>query len=259
MITRTEALVLRTLDYRETSRIATLFTRAQGKIGVLAKGARQPKSRFGATLQPMACIQAVYYYRPTRNLQLLSESSHAERFPRIAADLERITIGLRIMELVNALLQDEEPNPSVFNLCVTCMRALDSSEAFFANVLPFFQLHLATLLGFAPAIDRETLAAVPDEGGRLLLDSGSILIGARPSGQTVRGSRAALRAFGICARAELDVVLRMQLIPEARRDLLHLTETYLQYHVEDAYPTRSQDVLAQLQRPNTLQNPNAPS
>ena len=45
-----EAIVLRNLRFGDTSRVATLFTRELGKIGVIAKGARLPSSPFGATV-----------------------------------------------------------------------------------------------------------------------------------------------------------------------------------------------------------------
>ncbi|MEL6615154.1 MAG: DNA repair protein RecO, partial [Bacteroidota bacterium] len=69
MIVRTDAVVLRTLDFRETSRIVTLLTRQHGITGVVANGARRTKSVFGSTLQPTAYLQVVYYYKPGRGLQ----------------------------------------------------------------------------------------------------------------------------------------------------------------------------------------------
>ena len=62
-VVHTEAIVLRTIDYSETSRIVTLFTRELGKTGIMAKGARAAKSRFGSTLQPMNRIAAVINIR----------------------------------------------------------------------------------------------------------------------------------------------------------------------------------------------------
>ncbi|MEL7362835.1 MAG: recombination protein O N-terminal domain-containing protein, partial [Bacteroidota bacterium] len=48
MIVRTDAVVLRTLDYGETSQIVALFAREHGLLSVIAKGSRRPKSRFGS-------------------------------------------------------------------------------------------------------------------------------------------------------------------------------------------------------------------
>lgn len=245
-IIRTQAIVLRGMDYSETSRIVTLFTRKQGKMSVMAKGARRTKSSFGSTLQPMAYTQVVYYYKPTRTLQMLSESSHVKAFHRLNRSLEKITIGLRVVELVDALMEEEDPQPRVFSLVLQTLDALDRAEARVENLWPFVQLRVARLLGVAPSIDRDNVEAVTDEGGILSLANGGVYPrSARPS-HARPASRSALRAFAILARADLDVVLRMDLDPQTRARVHRLVAEYMQFHFESAYPTRSRDVIAQL-------------
>ncbi len=246
MIIRTEAIVLRAMAYRETSQIVTLFTREKGKMAVLAKGARLMKSRFGSSLQPMSYTQVVFYYRPTRGLQTLSESSHVQPFHHISNDLEKISVGLRCVELVYALMQEEEQNPQVFNLLLETLGRLDEADAHAANLLPYFQIRLGTALGFAPHFDREVVETLSEQGGFLTLDAGTILpLQAVPEAAR-RASRTALRAFAIFARADLDTVMRMRLSPDDRRETTLLIEDYLRYHVEDAYPSRSDKVISQL-------------
>ena len=246
-IIRTEAVVLRSLDYGETSQIVTLLTRGRGKIGVMAKGARRTKSQFGSTLQPMAYTQVVFYYKPTRDLQILSESSHVDSFHRLRGDLESITIGLRIVEIVDALVEEESPQPNAFALTVRALRRLNQTEERAANLWPFVQLRLARLLGIAPAIERTNVEAVEEEGLLSRANGGVYPAEATPEAPR-RASRAALRAYAIFARADLDTVMRMELAPEVRREVEELVRDFLRYHVEEAYPERGQEVIAQLER-----------
>ncbi len=250
MIVRTEAVVLRGIKYGETSRIVTLFTREKGKLTVMAKGARLPKSKFGATLEPTAYTQVVFYYKSTRGLQTLSESAHVEPFLNLHRDLERLTLGLRIVELVDVLMQKEDAQPHVFNLVVQTLRRLNEAPQRAANVLPYFQLRLAAALGFAPQVEREAVERLPREGGRLLLDSGAPVPphsdDAPPAAAERRASRAALRAWAVFVRAALDDVMRMRLTPALRREVQALTDGYLRHHVQEAYPLRSSEVIARL-------------
>ena len=247
MIFRTEAVVLRTMEYGETSQIVTLFTREKGKITVIAKGARLLKSRFGATLQPMAYTQVVFYYKATRGLQTLTESSHVQPFHHISENLEKIAVGLRVVELVNALLQDEQEHLQVFNLLIQVLDRLDQADEHAVNLLPYFELRLSMVLGFAPHVDRESVETLPDDGGVLALDDGAVLtISDAANRPGRRASRTALRAYAVLARADLDTIMRMRLAPAVRREVYSLVEAYLQFHVEDAYPTRSDKVLARL-------------
>ena len=248
-IIRTEAVVLRTMPFRETSQIVTLFTREKGKITVLAKGARKLKSQFGATLQTMAHIQAIFYYKPTRSLQTLSETAHLTVLNRITSDLDKISAGMRMIEMVNALMQDEEQNPQVLNLLTESLIGLDEADVNMANLWPYFQLRLAGCLGFLPAIDRDDVHALPEKGGLLMLDTGGMDAGKNASSSTVAASRTTLRAFAILARAKQTDIMRLTLKPEIMHEVSELIERYLKYHIEEALPTRSDRVIGQLSDP----------
>ena len=261
-IIRTEAVVLRKIPFRETSQIVTLFTREMGKITVLAKGARKLKSQFGATLQPMSHIQAIFYYKATRDLQTLSETSHITVLNRITDDLDRITIGMRIIELIQSLLEPEERNPQIFDLLINTLRHLDNVETKETNIWLYFQLQLAGCLGFQPDINREEVEALSEAGGVLSLNSGAIHakntrsdgkgaeagFSAAGTSTALVASRTVLRAFAILARSELPVVTRLNLKPDVMLAVSNLVDRYLKFHFEDALPTRSNRVIGQLKR-----------
>ena len=251
MIVRTDAVVLRSFDYGETSRIVTLLTRQHGVIGVLAKGARRPSSRFGSTLQPTSYIQVVYYYRAGRGLQTLTETSHLARFPRLRADLERITLGLRALEVARLALDEGEAHPLVLEALARTLAFLDATDDRASNALPWFQLRLAHLLGFAPDVRREDVLALGDDGGRLVLDSGTVASAEPAPGLAVAAgvpaSRAALRAFAVLARTDLETAGRMRLDDEARHEVQALVDAFVRYHAESTFPERVRTVSDQVE------------
>ena len=254
MIVRTDAVVLHAFDYGETSRIVRLLTRQHGVIGAIARGARRPTSTFGSTLQPMSYVQAVYYHRPQRGLQTLKETAHVVRWRRLTTDLHRITLGLRVVEITRALLDEGEAHPLAVNLVTQTLDHLDEADDRAANALPWFQLRLAALLGFAPDIQREDVLALGDDGGRLLLQSGTVVAaggeanerGLASSGEGVRASRPALRAFAVFARTDLPTAGRMRLDDDVRREVEGLVDAYLRVHTEATYPERVREVSDQL-------------
>ncbi len=77
---KTQAVVLKTQRLGETSKILTLYSQKFGKIKVVAKGARGLKSRFYGTLEPLNHISIVYYFKETRELQLLSQADICVKF-----------------------------------------------------------------------------------------------------------------------------------------------------------------------------------
>ena len=246
-IIRSEAIVLRSIEYGETSQIVTLLTEEKGKLTVMAKGARRPDSAFGASLQPMAYTEVVFYYKPTRSMQMLSESTLMEPMHNIRRGLYKITVGLRIVELLRALLEDEDPQPAVFDLARQALRRLNAAVERPGHIWPFFQLRLAARLGFAPAVQREAVQQVTGAEGRVDLASGAVYsVGDTASAAQQRATRAALRAYAIFARADLDTAMRMQLHPALRREVERLVDAYMRYQFESAYPTTCSEVISQL-------------
>jgi DNA repair protein RecO (recombination protein O) len=251
-IIRTDAVVLRALDYGETSLIATLFTRERGKVGVMARGVRSPRSRFGSTLEPMAHVQAVIHVKPSRELQTLSEASHIRIRPRIGRSVDRLEPAMRSLELVDALMQSDQALPSVLDLLVSVLDVLDTSADTAAdgaaNAWPWFALHLASLLGLSPRVDRASLERIPDGGAWLMLETGTVSE-ERGTGEALRAGRAALRAFGISVRADLAAAMRMRMDAPVRHELDRLVDGYMRYHVEDAWPERAARVFGRMHEP----------
>lgn len=246
MIERTEAVILRSIDYGETSKIVTLYTRTAGKIGVMAKGARAKKSRFGGSLEPLSYVDAVYYFKSSRELQTLKECSYVRPFPAIFDDLEKLNVGMRIVEMTNMLMYREEENPAAFRLLRTILTFLNETERHPANLWPYFQLRMASLQGFTPDIDREAVKSVPKTGGVLDLENGAVRSSASARNETRRASRTALRAFAVFARADLATVMRMQVGTETYREVEDLIDAYLRTHVEHHRPSRSRHVFEQM-------------
>lgn len=245
-IIRTDAVVLRSMDYGETSRINTLFTLDWGKMAVIAKGARSSRSRFGSTLDPMAHIQAIIYVKPSRELQTITDASHVRAYPEIRENFDRIEIGLKALELCNALLPDGQENRELFSLLVEILSTLNEPNDRLRNLSPFFQLRLASILGFSPSFEKRDVEELTDAGGILEMQSGAIvpISGSNVGNRTA--SRSSLRAFAILARAPMHKVLQLALRPETESEVADLILSYMRYHFEDSYPNRTARVFAQL-------------
>ncbi|MCL5035016.1 MAG: DNA repair protein RecO [Bacteroidetes bacterium] len=150
-IEKTEAVVLRAVNYRDSSKIVTLYTRRYGKMSAIAKGARNPKSKFGSLLQPLNYLQIVFYRRESRQLQYISSSEFVRYFKSLTSDMDRLSVAMALVEIVNRVMHDEEENEKIFQLLVDSLAVLDMPETSPENVFIHFGLHMAIELGFAPA------------------------------------------------------------------------------------------------------------
>src|SRR5262249_56213194 len=83
-------LVIRTADWSETSRIATLWTRELGKVRVLAKGGRRLKSSFESALDLLTVCSIVLLRKSSGGLDLLTQAQVVRRFPQLRQDLQAL-------------------------------------------------------------------------------------------------------------------------------------------------------------------------
>ncbi len=149
-IEKTEAVVLRAVNYRDSSKIVTFYTKRYGKMSAIAKGARNPKSKYGSLFQPLNYLQIVFYRRENRDLQYVSSSDFVKYFKSLTTDVDRLSIAMSLIEVTDRVMHDEEENERVFDLLVDSLSALDSPEAFPRNTFAHFGLNLADGLGFTP-------------------------------------------------------------------------------------------------------------
>jgi DNA repair protein RecO (recombination protein O) len=149
---RTLALVLRTVEVFETSLVATLFTRELGKVSVLAKGARRPKSGFQGGLDLLGVSDIVLFPKASEALDLLVEAAPVERFASLRRDLAALYAGYYFAELLTGLTDLHDPHPKLFDAARITLRHLGDAELRTRRVLRF-ELACLRELGLMPALE----------------------------------------------------------------------------------------------------------
>jgi DNA repair protein RecO (recombination protein O) len=162
MLSTTEAIILKSVKYRDSSKLLTAYTEEFGRCSFVANGARKAKNKFGVALEPMSCSRLSFYKRAGKDLHTLSAAEISLPLRNIAESFERLTVGLAICEIVYATQTHEERNKAVFGIVRETLRALNAAESNERSVLYWFQVHYAERLGFrlAPGACAQTGVAV---------------------------------------------------------------------------------------------------
>ena len=124
-ILKTEAIVLSKMNYGDTSMISSLFTEEFGRISVIVKGARSPKSKYGRIVDLINHLSIVIYTKETRDLQFLSSADLIDHYPEIKNDLEKLKYSYSIAELLKNLLGEHETNKRIFKGVVKILNRLN--------------------------------------------------------------------------------------------------------------------------------------
>ena len=200
------AIVLRVIEFSETSLITTLFTDSFGKISGLAKGARRPKSPFEAALDVLAVCRIVFIHKSTDALDLLTEAKLERRFRSATRDLSRLYAGYYVAELLNDLTDANDPHPVLFQAANQTLFDLDNGEAVASTVLRF-ELSMLRELGFLPSLEHCVGCGEPVElSGRVSFGmiAGGVLCGQCRAGQRSVVSASATAVTTISRFAEKE-------------------------------------------------------
>jgi len=248
---RCEGVVLRTHDLAEADRLVIMYTPDRGKHRAVAKGARRPRSRLAAGIQPFT--RAVYLCWQGRNLDGISQVEVVESFAPLRAHLERLAAASYACELMDAVTQENDPQPRLYALLVFTLRALAEAEpevhaespaallGGLERLLLSFQWKLLALTGFRPTFDRCIACGEPvaDSAGEVAvsLAEGGVVCDrhARGAGMVRVLPAEVTGAVTGLLRAPLKAALGLRLSPGAAAALSALTRDYLAYHLE-RYP-----------------------
>lgn len=149
MIVSTEAIVLKSRKYRETSKLVTLYTEQFGKCTVVANGARRAKNKFGSALEPASCSTITLYKSPNKDIHTLSAAETSLPLRALTESFELLTTAMGILELAYSSQLDEEQNPAVYGLLRHALQALNTTPPTPQLLLHAFQARLADAMGFA--------------------------------------------------------------------------------------------------------------
>lgn len=206
------AIVLRVVEFSETSCVVMLFTRDFGKVNALAKGARRPKSPFEAALDLLAVCRVVFLRKSSDVLDLLTEAKLERRFRAATRDLSRLYAGYYVIELLREMTDTHDPHETLFDAALGAIAALDSDGDVFATVLRF-ELAALRELGHLPSLQECVGCGCPVEASERVafgyLAGGVLCPACRPGQHSVVDVTAptllTLRRF--TREAELDTPL----------------------------------------------------
>ena len=153
-LTKSHAVILRSIKYGESSRILTAYSKERGILEFVAKGVRSRKSKLAGVLEPLNSVEVVYYDKPNRDLQTLSQASLLFTPFNVRADYDITVLAMAACELVAKLEVAEHANEAVYALLTESLEAMDRVDDRVARILFLsFQLKIVAHQGFDPGIE----------------------------------------------------------------------------------------------------------
>jgi len=235
---RVESVVLRHSDWGEADRLLTIFSREQGKLRCVAKGARKLLSRKAGHLEPFTRV-ALLLARGS-DLWIVTQAETIDAYLPIKEDLVRTATAAYVIEVVDRFTYEEGENRTLYALLVeTLQRVAAEPDLFLA--LRYFEMHLFSILGFKPELFRCVKCREeiqPQDqyfsvllGGVLCPRDGQGVEGARPV------SMLALKYLRHLQRSTFSEAKKADPPPHVRTEMENLLQYYLTFLLERALNT----------------------
>jgi DNA repair protein RecO (recombination protein O) len=212
---KTEAIVLRSMDLGEADRVLTVLTPRLGKLRIIAKGIRRPRSRLGGGLEPFSDVHLVLAIG--RTFDVVTQAALEDPHLGLRNDLHSTAAAWYLVELADRFCEGSADSHQAFVLLAQALAGLDAAPVDVSRevIARWFELHLLDAMGFRPELSQclECGAQIGPDGNGFSAVAGGVLgpecmhtaLGARPI------SADALKVMRHLQRSALSDVLRLHL------------------------------------------------
>ncbi|MEE9166468.1 MAG: DNA repair protein RecO [Candidatus Neomarinimicrobiota bacterium] len=240
---KTEAVILRSFYYGDTSKIARCYTRDFGKVSIIAKGVRKSKQLQSGYIEPMNYLSLLFYYAPARRLQIFSKAEFQSIWLGLKKDVKKLTYGFAVVELIDKAVTGEEPQDQLFQLLVDILQAINDSEGNINLIFWYFEMHLLVLLGFQPILSECPRCHGALKEGFFAMEYGELVCRRCDARGEYPVSSRSIDILRKLKRNPLDGIGDISLRPGDRKKVGKILNDYLHYHIEGLGEVKSLGVM----------------
>ncbi|MBC7075882.1 MAG: DNA repair protein RecO [Syntrophomonadaceae bacterium] len=233
------AIIIKTMDLRETDKLVTLFSEKEGKIKAVAKGVKKPASSLRACVQPFC--HSLLFFSSGRELDLITQGKLLDFYSNIREHIDLILYSVYIMELLDKNLMERVSLPGLY---VDVLSVLEYINDIGYNPLAirFLEMNLLKNLGYQPVLDECVFCG--RKGG--LLRNFSIEAGGTVCDMCVKCtaknfplSGELLALIRLLGSKNLKTVSRVKATDATLQQLEIFLEKYLEYHLERKFSVKN--------------------
>lgn len=150
----TKGIVLARTNYGEADRIVTLLTPDQGKLRLMAKGVRKPKSKLAGGIE-LFSVSDITFIRGKKDIGTLVSSRLNTHYGNIVKDIDRTMLGYELIKQLNKATEDESEK-DYFDLLEKTFESLNSEHINKELIELWFAAQLLKLGGHTPNLQSDT-------------------------------------------------------------------------------------------------------
>lgn len=151
----TKGIILARTNYGEADRIITVLTPDHGKLRLMAKGVRKPKSKLAGGIE-LFSVSDITFIHGKKDIGTLVSSRLDTHFGNIVKDIDRTMLGYELIKQLNKATEDE-PENAYFNLLEKTFESLNDEHINSDLINLWFAAQLLKLGGHTPNLQTDTV------------------------------------------------------------------------------------------------------
>lgn len=149
-----KGIVLHRINYGEADRIITLLTPTDGKVTLIAKGVRKPKSKLAGGIE-LFSVSDITYLKGKKDISTLTSARLDEHYGNIITDIDRTMFGYELIKQLHKITE-HNVDAEYYNLLYNALQALNDATVDLAVIKAWFSGQLLRLAGHTPNLRTDT-------------------------------------------------------------------------------------------------------
>lgn len=238
MYIKTNGIVLRETEYKDSDKLLTVLTQDLGKRTFRARGVKSGRSRLRSACQLLTYSE--FTVLETHDRYVITEAVTKEMFPELRQDIALLSLASYFVQLTDAAAQEGDAMPELLSLLLNALYALAKLRSPQTLVKAVFELRLACISGFLPDL-RGCAVCGREDSDRFNISQGvlqcSACQSAEPDGIRMPLSAGTLAAMRFITEGDPKRLFSFRLSDRCLKELNDITESYLTMRFERGFYT----------------------
>lgn len=234
---RTNALVLHEMQIGDYDKRLVLLSKDYGKIVVFARGAKRPNSKFFAGTQIFS-YGDFFLYKGKNNYNV-NQVILIKSFHNLRQNIETLTYGLYLLEFVEYISAENNPDHDIMKLTLKTLQQLEKSQMPLSLIIKIFELKAVCYIGYSPSVFNCILCDTLDNLNYFSIKKGGIICNncATTQKELIQLSNSAVYTIQYIIAQPLEKLFQFQLQESVFKELNLVINRFIEYNLNKSFKT----------------------
>jgi len=233
-----EGIVIRSMDYGENNKIIAIYTRHNGKMSIMVRGAKKMNSRFSAVIQLFTHGEFVLF--KTSSMGTLNQSETIASHRKLRENLHMSAYSAYVVELIDRIVPELDQNEMMFEQLKASLEAIESDKDA-AIVLHIMEMKMLAIAGYSPQLESCVSCGAHEGEMAISITQGGVLCTHcfHSDNRHIRITASALKMLRLFQRMDLRRLGVIEVKTETKHQLKQVMRNFMDHFIDIRLKSRN--------------------